>query len=425
MKTIDILATTGLIMGALGCGTESSPPGGPAVTPTYRPHHAQTLQFGRADNAEVVKVLPGTRRAIVVASKARRVTLIEVAGEELLELASATLFVSDATESELTHIDFGPGGTWAVITRTLISKDASGATTDCGGSLVFIDISPGPGFGRILKEVPVGPMPDAVDVSPDGKWVVSANERDVVWGKCEGLDALPGPSLSLIDVSNGVLAAVETTRIMMGDDMEREPEQVVFARDSDLIVATIQDTHEVLFVRRSELTSTTTASQGHFLSLPANSIEQDAWPDGIAGFVDGSGRELFVVAGEANDTLYIVDTTGNLVHAFEILASDVPASFPRDGSWGPLFRPDSVATFTQDGDAYVAVTLKASGAVGVWQVTDPHAPHRIVIEKVGAQESSSMSEESSLGTEGVSASSEYGFIITANEAESSISLLLP
>ncbi len=423
MKFYATLCTTTLVFG-LACG-EDSPSANPPVSQYYRPHHAQTLEFGNSDNAEVVKILPGTKRAIVVASKARKVTLIEVQDEELKIIASAALFAEDTSESELTHIDFGLDGDWAVLTRTQITKNNTGATTDCGGSLVFVDVRAGPSFGAILKEVPVGPMPDAVDVSPDGQWVVSANERDVVWGKCEGLDRLPGPSLSLIDVSGGPTMAVETQRLMLGEDMAREPEQVVFGKDSDLIVATLQDSHEVLFIDRSKITSSSTKAQGRFLVLPKNSIEQDAWPDGIAGFVDGGGRERFVIAGEANDTLYIVDRDGRMVNTIEVTVSDIPASFPRDGSWGPLFRPDSVTSFVREGSVYIAVSLKASGAVGIWEVTDPVAPRRVVIEKVGAQERSSMSQESSLGTEGISASSEYGFIITANEAESSVSLLLP
>ncbi len=410
---------------AAGCGDGASGSQNPATV--YRPHHAQTMRFGTTDNAEVVKVLPNSRRAIVVASKARKVTLISVQEDSLSELESKTLFQQDTSESELTHIDFAPDGSWAVLTRTQLSKDAGGGTTGCAGSLVFIDAREGPSFGEVLREVPVGPMPDAVDVSPDGKWVVSANERDVVWGKCEGVDGLEGPSISVLDVSNGPEAAVEVHRLVMGENLEREPEQVVFAKDSDLIVATLQDSHEVLFVRRSVLVGTASASEavGTVVALPKNAIGQDAWPDGLASVLDANGQEVFVVAGEANDTLTLLDATGTLLTTIEILAADIPADFPRDGSWGPLFRPDSVTAYQYQGLSYVAATLKAAGAVGIWDVSDPKNPQRVVVEKIGAQEMAGAEEESSLGTEGISASPEHGFIITANEGESSVSLLVP
>lgn len=423
MKITILTVAFGACLGA--CGGETTEPSGPSGA--YRPHHAQTLKFGTADNAEVVKVLPGSTRAIVVASKARKVTLIDVQQERLQELASKILFPEDTSESELTHIDFSPDGTWAVLTRTKVFKDGDGATLDCAGSLVFIDARAGGDFGKVLAEVEVGPMPDGADVSPDGQWVVSANERDVVWGKCEGVQGLEAPSLSVLDVSGGPAAAREVHRVKMMVNLEREPEQVVFAKDSDLMVATLQDSHEVLFLRRSALSATATLSDSlaTIVTLPKNSIGQDAWPDGIAGFLDGTGRELFVVAGEANDTLTIFDAQGALVNSIEIVEGDIPASFPRDGSWGPLFRPDSVTAYVRENRSYVATSLKAVGAVGIWDFTDPMKPLRVVVEKVGAQELAGADSESSLGTEGISASPEYGFIITANEGESSVSLLVP
>jgi hypothetical protein len=417
------------------CSSELDSPQEMSMSEPYRPHHAQTLRMGQADNAEVVKILPGSSKAIVVASKARKVSLIEVVGETIQELAATTLFDGDSSESELTHIDFAPDGRWAVLTRTKLSKDAAGEITDCGGSLVFIDAGQGANFGMILAEVEVGPMPDGVDVSPDGQWVVSANERDVVWGKCEGVMGLESPSLSVIDLREGPAKATEYARVQMSEDMAREPEQVVFAADSDLMVATLQDSHEILFIRRSDLkeaggmtmggVSMASELAGTLVKLPKNSIDQDAWPDGIASVLDGQGRELFVVAGEANDSIYVLDSQGLLIHQLEISASDIPASFPRDGSWGPLFRPDSIAAFRRGARSFIAVSLKASGAVGVWDLTDPSNPERIIVEKVGAEESALMNEESSLGSEGISASGEHGFILVANEGESSVSLLVP
>lgn len=141
--------------------------------------------------------------------------------------------------------------------------------------------------------------------------------------------------------------------------------------------------------------------------------------------MDASGRELFIVAGEANDTLTIFDDAGLLVGQIAITAADVPANFPRDGSWGPWFRPDSVTSFAWGSHTYVAASLKASGAVGVWQMSDPERVRFVQAVKVGRSEAAGSDAESSVGTEGISASSEHGFIVTANEGESSVSLVLP
>ncbi|MCB9651212.1 MAG: hypothetical protein H6730_32145 [Deltaproteobacteria bacterium] len=417
-----------LVLAAIGgCGSDTTTPNNNNTDTPYRPHHAQTLLFGTNDNAEVVKVIPHSSRAIVVASKARKVTLLEVTTGGLDELRSKTLFPEDTTESELTHVAISDDGTWAVLTRTKIEKDADGATTDCAGSLVFINTMDDAGFGTVLTEVPVGPMPDGADVSPDGKWVVSANERDVVWGKCEGVEGLEGPSVSFVDVSDGPAAAIEVKRVMMAENLDREPEQVVFSEDSDMVVVTLQDSHEVLFLDRlaALVAADPTEAIGKVVALPKNLIDQDAWPDGVAGVEDGTGREIFIVAGEANDTLTILDDEGTVLHTIFVTDADVPADFPRDGSWGPLFRPDSVTAYHRGGRSYVAASLKASGAVGIWDVTDPTAPVKVVVEKVGKNDTATRDEESTLGTEGISASHELGFILTANEGESSVSLLLP
>ena len=130
-----------------GCGSDTTTPNNNDTDTPYRPHHAQTLLFGTNDNAEVVKVIPHSSRAIVVASKARKVTLLEVTTGGLDELRSKTLFPEDTTESELTHVAISDDGTWAVLTRTKIEKDADGATTDCAGSLVFINTMDDAGFG--------------------------------------------------------------------------------------------------------------------------------------------------------------------------------------------------------------------------------------------------------------------------------------
>jgi DNA-binding beta-propeller fold protein YncE len=423
-RTVSGLCALASLVGC-GDGGDTPPPGGTGAT--YRPHHAQTMLFGTTDNAEVVKVLPEADLALVVASKARKVTLVEVSQGTLREVETRALFPDDPSESELTHVAVAKDGAWAVLTRTQVTKDGDGATTGCAGSLVFIDARRGATFGAVLAEVPVGPMPDAVDVSPDGRWVVSANERDVVWGKCEGLEGLEGPSLSFLDVSGGPAAAVEVKRVMMTEDLEREPEQVVFARDSDLVVATLQDSHEVLFLRRTAAlaAASPTEALGTLVTLPQNQIAQDAWPDGVVGFLDGGGREVFATAGEANDTLCLLDAAGTVLHTIEVTEAEVPADFPRDGSWGPLFRPDSVTAFQRGGKSYLAASLKASGAVGVWDVTDPGAPVKITVEKVGKDDPATRDQESTLGTEGISASDDGRFIITANEGESSVSLLVP
>lgn len=392
----------------------------------YQGYHAHTLKRGESDNAEVIKVLSGGEFALLVSSKSRKIALLRIAGGKLTEVRSRALFPQDTSESELSHIAADSTSSWAVVTRTLPQSD-QGTITGCAGELVFVDIKDAASFGDVLKQVPVGPMPDSVDISPDNKRVASANERDVVWGKCEGVQGLDPASISIVDVANGPASAKETLRVLMTTNEEREPESIKFSKSGELLVATLQDSHEVAYLDLKALSGKQSASDADLkiVALPQNSLGQDAWPDGITPFVDNSGTEYFATANEANDSVTLLGADGTIVSNLEILASDIPADYPRDGSWGPLFRPDSIDTLLWKGRSYLVLTLKASGAVAIFDVSDVKKATFAGTIKVGDQEGASRTEESTILPEGISTSNTLGAILTANEGESSVSLILP
>lgn len=413
-------------------GGDASSSGGDTTTMTalYRGQHTHTLLMGMSDNAEVVKTVPGTSLVALVSSKARKVSLLRVNGEALEIVRERALFSDDATESELTHIDINADGSWAVLTRTLLETDASGTQTGCGGELVFIDMTDSDTFGDVISQVTVGPMPDSVDISDDGSLVASANERDGLdaWGKCEIADATA--SISLIDLSGGVAAASEVLRVEMvdGDTGPREPESIVIAPDNDLIVATLQDSHELAMFRRSDFTGVAqaTSAEIEIIALPVNDLGAGPWPDGVGQFTIGAAN-YFVTAGEWNDTFSVLDATGQVVSTTPLTASDIPETFPRvvdEGS--PLFSPDSIVSFERGGRVYVAFSLRHSGAVAIYEVTDPAAPAFTQVIAVGDNEQGGADADgSTIRPEGITAAADGGFIVTANEAESSVSLIIP
>lgn len=403
---------------------------------TWRGAHVETLVFGAQDNSEVVKLLPNGNRAILVASRSRKVTLLEVSSEKITELRSVNLFPDDTEESELTHIDFDSQGRFAVITRTLPTTQ-NGELVSCSGSLVFVDVSDGESFGEVLQEIEVGPMPDAVDISPDDRWLVSADEVDFNDDKCP----LPGltPSISVLELpSQDPKEAKLRAQILLQSEAEenlREPEQVIFAADNDTVAVTLQDTHELLTFRVSEIvTDTEPQNIGpvgpgdderiSITKIPNREDGAEPWPDGVAHFVDQEGTSWFVTAGEFNDTLAIFSKDGAFHRQIEIREEDMPGDLPRnleEWSLAP-FRPDSIAPFSRDGRTYLAFSLKHAGAVGVWSVEDVDKIELVQVIKVGANEMGSADTESSLGMEGISANNQ-GMILTANEKESSVSLV--
>jgi len=427
------LILAALLLGALACSSDPSDPTDENRAKLYLGNHAHTLRRGQSDNVEVVKRVPGQRRALVLSSKARKLALLNVL-EDRVEVVTGrekTLFENDTTESELTNLDVSASGTWAVATRTLIQVDGAGKQISCGGQLVFIDVSDSDAFGTVLKQVDVGPMPDSVDISDDDKLVVSADERDGpdAWGKCEvaGAEA----SVSVVDLQAGPTGAVNlhTVKMIDADTGPREPESITFSKDNDLVVVTLQDSHEVALFRVSALAgkANPTSADMTLVALPANALGAKPWPDGVARFEDAAGKEHFAIAGEWNDTLIVIDGEGHVVANADVSAGDIPQSFPRVVKADyPPFSPDTIAPFRYGTQPYLAVALRHSGAVAVYDVGDASKPAYRTAIQVGESETGKADEDGSvIRPEGITASPDGSFILTANEEESSVSLILP
>lgn len=420
-----------LSLALLACPSEPAENIEPKVSGPYLGRHAYTLLRGASDNAEAIKVVPGQKRAVLLSSKARKLTLLEVDGDKLEVAREKSLFESDPTESELTNLEVSASGTWAVLTRTIIETDGAGAQTACGGELVFVDVTNSDAFGTILKQLEVGPMPDSVDISDDDTLVASANERDGpdAWGKCE----VPGAeaSVSIVKLEDGPASAVELHRVKMIDSTTgpREPEAVVFSKDGDLIAVTLQDSHEVALLSVSALAqkANPTSDDVKIVALPPNALGAKPWPDGIARFGDAQGTEHFAIAGEWNDALIVIDREGKIVANAEVSASDIPESFPRVvDSESPLFSPDTIAPFVYGERSYLAVSLRHSGAVAIYDVSDAAHPTYRTAVAVGEKETGKSDEDgSTIRPEGICATTDGSFILTANEQESSVSLVLP
>jgi len=392
------------------------------------------MLLGAEDNSEVVKAIPNSDLAVLIASKTRKLTLLSVADGELAVIEELVLFPNDSSESELTHIDFSSNGSYAVITRTLPTTDG-GEQVSCEGELVFVSTDLD-SFGEVLSQVEVGPMPDAVDISPDGLWVVSADEVDYNDGKCTV--ASTTPSISILTLENGPSSpALLSTIEMVSDDGEnlREPEQIVFSSNSNQVVATLQDTHEIISFKVSDVLALgesvvySTDPVVSIIDLPLRSDGAEPWPDGIAHFTSPDGLDWFVVAGEYNDTLHLLDGLGVPTFQYEIDPSEMPSDLPRNiESWSLApFRPDSVTTFTMDiapDSVFVGASLKHSGAVGVWDVSSPSELALQGVVSVGFNDEGTPVTESTIGTEGI-ASFQGGMLITANEEESSVSVVAP
>lgn len=431
--------SNGTSSSAISCSDEvmpspSSPTYQPCTGTPFQATHVQTKLIGTSDNAEVIRALPNSNKLLLLASKARKLTLLDVREGALVTVAEKVFFPEDSSESEMTSIAVAPDGTYAVATRTMIETDASGKQTDCAGELVFFDLAEGATFGTILKQIEVGPMPDAVAISDDGRFAVSADERDGphAWGKCEL--STKKPSISVIALGDTPASARLRSQIVLSEDIDvtgaREPESVAISRDNDRVIVTLQDSHEIAVFDISQLPEgqfTSDVEAVKIVKLPPNALCAYPWPDGVLRFEDVRGAEFFAIAGEWNDQLIIVDRDGNTIANKEISSKELPESLPRviDSS-SPYFSPDSLASFTHGGVPYLALTLRHAGAVLFYDVSaadDPTCPTTVAVgqsEQGGADESGS-----TIRPEGICAAGDGRFLATANEGESSVSLILP
>lgn len=396
---------------------------------------AGTLTVGKDDNAEIIRALPGKSGAILISSKAHRITRltfdaangIAVAEQATKELAEDDEFTSGLLYDEHTML----------VTHTILEKasDASDAAiTGCGGEIVALSLETGSAFGNEIARETVGAMPDAVGLSPDKKWAVSCDEHDSeakAWGKCSVETILP--SVTILDMAQGVdkMKAVAKIRFTENKLGPREPEYAAIASDNDTVMVTLQDSDEVAIFKISEVMAQSVGDNGiieldesavKIVALPTNEAQAQPWPDGIVSF-DIGGKSYFVIAGEWNDTIITLDTEGNVVSNIQIKESEVPSNYPcvKNGS-DPLYSPDSLAVFTKNGKTFVAATLRHAGAVIVYDYSTPASPKFSAIAKVGANDSTACSKDgSSVKPEGISSDGEL--IWVANEKESSVSVI--
>lgn len=382
-----------------------------------------THKFSETDNIESVRVTNESGdKAFVVGSKSKTVYRVQPGSDDI---TSEIIYQAEnmTKDEELTN-SAAINETDYALTHTLLLHDSSNEIVSCGGELILHD-------GKENKDytVKTGPMPDAVAVSPDKKYAITADEHDdmvAAWGKCPIASEKPG--VSIIDLSSGLASAklvkqIQFTKNILGP---REPEYVAIASDNDTAAVTLQDSHEVaIFSIQAVLNESGDVleeSAAKIVQLPANPAGQNPWPDGIVSFTVNN-KIYFAIAGEWNDTIIIIDSAGNVVSNTYITESDVPTNFPCvEDTDSPRYSPDSITAFIHNEKQYIASSLKFAGAVIVYDVTDPSKPELQFIEKVGETDTQGCSKDgSSVSPEGISAGS--GYIWTANEGENSATVI--
>ena len=345
--------------------------------PAWLAHHVEA-----GYHTPIVKVDRRTERYPLIATAFWREAELHLAYEARARLAHGVHLDLGASLAMMRPLDLAGVQESESQAGTINVLGLGPARTDCGGELVFVDVRDAETFGIVLVQVPVGPMPDSVAVSDDGRWVAVANERDGpdAWGKC----AVPGeqPSVSIIEIPGGDPAgAVERHHLVMvdGDTGPREPESVVFSQDNDLVVVTLQDSHELLMFRVSALEEvahpTSELDAVRIIALPGDAVGAGPWPDGVERVPLPDGKEVFAVAGEWNDMFLLVDSEGQVLANHPVPPRTSPRTSP---GWWTRARPCSVRTASPASPSTADLMWRSACATrALWpSTTSPTPPRR-------------------------------------------------
>lgn len=237
---------------------------------------------------------------------------------------------------------FTAGGVQSLdVSNNLLAIAVQATPKTDNGVIAFYSLSSN-GAPTFLKKVTVGSLPDGVAFSPDGNYLVVANEGELSNSfMTDGID--PEGSISIIAINNGVPADTATT--------------LGFAD------------FNVGGSRRTELPS------GVRIGRPGATVAQDMEPEYVS--ISADSKTAFVTLQENNAVAVVDLTAGRISKIFalgfkdygsknKIAASDryagttssaygnptVPATLKNYANLYGAYLPDGIATYTVNGKTY-------------------------------------------------------------------------
>ncbi len=417
--------------------------------------HRWTLVTDEDDNPEIVRFLPGGGgRAIVSYTDANRIAEL-FADQDRLWLGDNVAVPTGNLDSDLAAVSPSVDGEMAAIAVSDYSdpectsdepcldgrcvdgrcRCLPGAIPGCAcGSVLFVEVRPGPGFGAPLGRIGVGWAPDSAAFSPDGRFLVTADEDDSdisckpsgrMGGSVSIIELDPDPARCQTPVIElGVRRACRVQQIAVDAEAYDEPEDVVVSPLGIAVVA-IQDSDKLGFIDLAEVPQATL----QVIALgPDDTSEEAVGPDGMAVSPDG---RLVAVGLEDEDGLAIVDVVTHEVLVRHPIGPDVPSNYNRDERKAlRQHEPEQVAFVESQGAWFVLVTLQESSAVVAYRVTPAGEVTFDSIQPVGFGFADEIGGTGPgvVGPEGMSALADFdgsgrALAITANEREGSLTLL--
>ncbi|MGQ9867215.1 MAG: choice-of-anchor I family protein, partial [Pseudanabaenaceae cyanobacterium] len=238
-------------------------------------------RFASGNGAEIPAYDPGSQRVFVVAGDVIEIlSLANPANPTLVGTIPAAILAGTPNS--------------VAIRNGLVAVAVAVTPKTNAGNVKFFDVN-----GNLLNTVTVGPLPDMLTFTPDGTKVVVANEG-------EPLNFIPGTndpdgSVSIIDLSNGVMAATEVKATFTAFDKatlraqgvridnrantaaeDLEPEYITVSPDSTTAYVSLQENNAIAVVNLSTATATQILPLGlkdH--QLPGNGLDASDQDGGI------------------------------------------------------------------------------------------------------------------------------------------------
>lgn len=304
------------ICAALFCLTVAAVPAQIVLTPvgTY------STGIFDAGGAEIVAHDPATQRLFVVNAQANRLDVLDI------RQPWAPVRVSSIDASP-----FGGGVNSVAVHDGVVAVAVENENRQMPGRVAFFDAA-----GSLLASVTVGALPDMLTFSPDGSWLLVANEGEPLDYCAPGLANDPEGSVSVIDLRGGIAGltqdkvrtagfaafngAVPAGVRIFGPGatvaQDLEPEYIAVSPDSTTAWVTLQENNALAIVDITSATVTSLAPLGtkdH--SVPRNALDPSdrdggtriaPWPvrglyqpDAIAAYSAG-GQPYLVMANEGD-----------------------------------------------------------------------------------------------------------------------------
>jgi DNA-binding beta-propeller fold protein YncE len=276
--------------------------------------------------AEIVAYDAFTSQAFLVNSNSGAIDVVDLSAPSMPTI-TASLDVAGDVEAAVTGVDMGDVNSVSVFGGNMAVAVAADTTQE-NGYVAFYQTD-----GTFLSAVEVGALPDMVAFSPDGNYVLVANE-----GEPNGDYSVdPEGSISVIDVSGGftslsaqtagfsdfnlatnaapagpksLTGPVRISRKSASVAADLEPEYIAFSDDSSLAFAALQENNAVavIDVANAEVLSVNGIGFKNY-GVPGNEIDASNRDGGVnirSWNVFGTYMPDAIATYSVNDKLYLV-----------------------------------------------------------------------------------------------------------------------